>query len=107
LIRIILNQCRYGLDLALLKFEGVYFDNNEQLCITSLQIAEQTGKDHSKVMRDIRNMLDGLEIGQAKFGQSYLNSQNKSQPMFVLPEREAMILASGYDISTHISTGSV
>ncbi len=73
-------------------------ETEKKMCITSLQIAEQTGKEHKNVLTSIRDMLDGLEIGRLKFEHSYLNSQNKEQPMFILPEREAMILASGYDI---------
>ena len=70
----------------------------EQYCITSLQIAEQTGKDHPKVKRDIKNMLIGLGIDAAKFGGIYLDTMNRHQEMYILPEREGMILASGYDV---------
>ena len=45
--------------------------------ITSLEISEMTGKDHKHVLRDIRDMLEELEIGQTIFGQTYLDSQNK------------------------------
>ncbi len=70
----------------------------EEYCITSLQIADQTGKDHGDVLKTIRKMIEDLGLGLGKFSASYFNSQNKEQPMFVLPEREAMILASGYDV---------
>ena len=43
-------------------------DNGEQ-CITSLQIAEVTGKTHAHVLRDIRNMELGWEKERGtKFG---------------------------------------
>ncbi len=70
----------------------------EEYCITSLQIADQTGKDHGDVLKTIRKMIEDLGLGLGKFSASYFNSQNKEQPMYVLPEREAMILASGYDV---------
>ena len=68
--------------------------------MTSREIAELTGKEHNHVMRDIRVMLVELhgEVGRSSFGSSYLNSQNKEQPQFQLPKREAMILVSGYSI---------
>ena len=45
--------------------------------LTSLQIAELTGKKHSHVMRDIRKMFESLE-SQSKFGQtSYEDEQGK------------------------------
>ncbi len=35
------------------------------------------------------------EGGLSSFGSSYINSQNKEQPEFKLPKREALILVSG------------
>lgn len=68
--------------------------------MTSREIAELTGKEHAHVMRDIRVMLLELhgEIGLSSFGSSYFNSQNKEQPEFKLPKREALILTSGYSV---------
>ena len=43
-------------------------------------------------------MLEGLEIDESKFGGIYLDSMNREQEMYILPEREGMILASGYDV---------
>lgn len=67
--------------------------------MTSLQIAELTGKEHNHVMRDIRVLLEQLDMeGQSNFGQSsYLNSQNKEHPMYVLNYKGVLCLASGYD----------
>ena len=64
--------------------------------MSSLEIAELTGKEHGHVMRDIRNMLDALG-GQSNFGASYKNAQNKEQPMFRLPYEETICLLTGYD----------
>lgn len=65
--------------------------------MTSLEIAELTGKNHSDVLRDIRNMLARLEIGQSNFAESYRNSQNKEQPMFRLDKRRVQILIMWYE----------
>jgi phage regulator Rha-like protein len=67
--------------------------------MSSLEIAERTGKQHGHVMRDIKRMFEDMGIldgGLSKFGASYKNSQNKEQPCFLLPKRECLILASGY-----------
>ena len=66
--------------------------------LTSLQIAELTGKKHSHVMRDIRKMFESLE-SQSKFGQtSYEDEQGKINPMYLLDESESLTLASGYNV---------
>lgn len=68
--------------------------------MSSREIAELTGKEHRHVLRDIRQVLGELlgEEGLSKFGQSYLNAQNKAQPEYLLPKRETLILVSGYDV---------
>jgi phage regulator Rha-like protein len=70
----------------------------ENLTMTSLEIAELTGKRHRDVLRDIRKMFEDLEISGAQFCAVYTNQQLMEQPMFKLPEREVYILMSGYNI---------
>lgn len=68
--------------------------------MSSLEIAELTGKQHGHVMRDIRNILE--ELGnptQSNFGSSYRDSTGRTLPCYALPKRETMILVSGYSIS--------
>ena len=43
-------------------------------------------------------MLEELELGASKFGDTYLSAQNKQMPCFNLPKRECFILVSGYNI---------
>lgn len=71
-----------------------------EVTITSLEIAELTGKDHKHIMRDIRESLDKVvDGGVSKFGHTYINPQNKqSYPCYKLPKREALILVSGYSV---------
>ena len=71
--------------------------------MSSKQIAERTGKQHSNVLRDIRNMLDELSENQ----DSNLNSNEYEELMaknsmtseIYLNERLSLCLASGYSIS--------
>lgn len=66
--------------------------------ISSLEIARRTGKRHADVMRDIRGMLEQLQINERNFASVYLDAKNEQRPCFNLPKREALILASGYDV---------
>lgn len=71
--------------------------------MTSLDIAEVTGKRHADVMRDVRREVEELgdEIGQRIFAQSsYINKQNKEQPCYEFGKQGAMQLALKYDAKT-------
>lgn len=76
--------------------------NNEQT-MTSLQVAEVTGRLHSNVMRDIRNLLDRLEDRQQfSFELSFTirelpNGGSKKEPHYILTKKDCLLLASGYD----------
>lgn len=68
--------------------------------ISSKVIAEITGKQHSDVMRDIRNLIDQLgdEKGECSFAlSSYFGENGKHNPMYELTKKEALLLASGYN----------
>ncbi|UTO28715.1 Rha family transcriptional regulator [Bartonella harrusi] len=66
--------------------------------MSSREIAELCGKQHSNVMRDIRNMLTelGEKRGEFKFEATYLDKQGKAKNCYHLPKRECLILVSGY-----------
>lgn len=69
--------------------------------MTSLQIAEVTGKNHAHVMRDIRNLLDkGVSesnFGLSSYKQKQPNGGTKDVAMYELTPKGCLILASGYD----------
>lgn len=71
--------------------------------MSSLEIAQLTGKQHKHVMADIREMLEALGIertaeNSAVLKSTYKNAQNKSQPMYLLNEELTLTLTSGYSI---------
>ncbi|MCF3934312.1 Rha family transcriptional regulator [Acuticoccus sp. M5D2P5] len=68
--------------------------------MSSLEIAEQTGKRHDNVMRDIRSILVELhgEADALTFEGIYLDAYGREKPCYQLPERELMILLTGYSI---------
>lgn len=76
-------------------------DQSNGVTITTMEIAERTGKRHDNVMRDTRSVLVTLygEGGLLRFEDTHVNPQNgQSYPIFRLPKREAMILVSGYSV---------
>ncbi|MBV9843224.1 MAG: phage regulatory protein/antirepressor Ant [Sphingomonadaceae bacterium] len=68
--------------------------------MSSLDIAERAGKRHDHVMRDIRGMLAELypDGDVPDFGGVYRGANGEDRPCFMLPEREFMILVSGYSV---------
>ena len=71
-------------------------NTSEVKTMSSLEIAELTGKDHRNVMRDIRNMLNQLGIHSAQFGAKYKDSTGRGLPMFNLPKELADLLLTKY-----------
>lgn len=71
------------------------------LTMSSLEIAELTGKEHKNVMVDIRNMLESLEKAVADFSATAfyeVNNAKRTRDIFNLPKRETLILVSGYSV---------
>lgn len=65
--------------------------------MTSQEIAQITGKQHSNVMRDIRNLL-GQGVNQINFELvEYEDAKGEKRPMYLLTKKGCLILASGYD----------
>ena len=67
--------------------------------MTSLEIAEITGKEHSKVLRDIRDEADkiGTERAKAIFGLSeYKDTTGRMLPMYVLNVQGILQLGARY-----------
>lgn len=65
--------------------------------MSSLEIAELTGKQHAHVMRDIRSLLE-QGVSESNFGLgSYTDANGQSRPCYNLTKKGCLILASGYD----------
>ena len=67
--------------------------------MTSLEIAELTGKQHNHVMRDIRNMESAWEkVTQSKFGLStYKDSTGRTLPCYSLTKTECLYIATKFN----------
>lgn len=73
--------------------------------MSSLEIAEITGKRHDRVLKDARKMLEELGLtGVVKTDvssfveTSYQNRQNKAQPMVILDKELTFTLITGYSV---------
>ena len=78
---------------------------NQQLAVlsehkeimTSIEIAEVTGKNHAHIMRDIRNLLS-QGVNESNFGLvEYTDKKGERRPCYELTKKGCLILASGYD----------
>ena len=52
---------------------AILASQSTEMSMSSLEIAKLTGKEHKNVLRDIRTMLEELEIDQLRFERSYLD----------------------------------
>ncbi|KQO74708.1 hypothetical protein ASF20_04590 [Methylobacterium sp. Leaf88] len=70
--------------------------------MSSLEIAERTGKRHPDVKRDIRTMFAHLgEAGEQFCSTAWIDGPNHSRRnigIYSLPKRECLILVSGYSV---------
>lgn len=65
--------------------------------MTSLEVAEVTGKQHQHVLRDIDSLL-AQGVDASNFGlTSYVDKSNREQRCYQLTKKGCLILASGYD----------
>ena len=75
---------------------------SSEMTMSSLEIAELTGKDHKNVVADLRKMLNELDLTAAEFSASvkYTGNNNAqlTREIFNLPKRECLILVSGYNL---------
>ena len=70
--------------------------------LTSLEVAEVTGKAHDKILRDIRDEIEKLEKqgirAETIFGLGeYLDKNNQKRPMYNLTKEGVLQLAARYD----------
>lgn len=66
--------------------------------MTSLEIAEVTGKRHDSILRDIRNILSQGVDAHNFVETYYTDKSNRQQKCYTLTKKGCLILASGYDV---------
>lgn len=65
--------------------------------MTSKEIAELTNKEHSNVMRDIRNIQEQVGTEFIFELSNYKDSTGRVLPMYVLDKKQTLLLISGYN----------
>lgn len=65
--------------------------------MSSLEIAEMTGKRHADVMRDIDRELAKLGEDERRFASVYLGGNGERRPCYTLPGEYLLFIASAYD----------
>lgn len=78
-------------------------NNNDNLMMSSREIAELTGKQHKHVLEDTRNMLNGLGIDSAAFAAQYKDSIGRSLPCFNLDKELTLTLVAGYNVKLRLA----
>lgn len=69
---------------------------NNELTMSSREIATLTGKRHYNVMRDIELLAAQLEVDVSKFEHIYTDSQNREQTEYLLDLETCLCLIAGY-----------
>lgn len=69
--------------------------------MSSVEIAELTGKRHDSVLRDIRSMLDEIQSPQ-KCG-DYKDTRGRTQPCLLLTKDESICLVAGYSATLRMA----
>ena len=77
--------------------ELVFKGTNNQVLTNSLLVAEKFGKEHRRVMQDIRELGCSQSFREHNFVLSSYNSlQNKELPMYAMTKDGFTLLAMGY-----------
>ena len=77
-------------------------ESSNVLTMSSLEIAELTGKQHKHVLTDIRNMLNSLNIESAVFTADYKDSKGRTYQCYNLPKDETLCLIAGYNVQVRM-----
>ncbi|EHP5067474.1 Rha family transcriptional regulator [Escherichia coli] len=73
---------------------------DQLISMTSVEIAELTGKEHRNVLRDIRNMAEELNaLKTESVGEEvYKDAKGESRIMYRLDRKHTFILVAGYSV---------
>lgn len=72
---------------------------NGQVVVSSREVAENFGKEHKHVLRDIENLMGGepkIGLSSMFFKSEYLSVQNKALPEYLMNRDGFTLLAMGF-----------
>lgn len=77
--------------------ELVFKGESNEVLTNSLLVAEKFGKDHKRVLQDIRDLKCSNQFRQHNFVlSSYYSDQNRELPMYVMNKDGFTLLVMGY-----------
>ena len=87
------------------QFSNLLSNHPNQLTMSSLDIAELTGKRHDHVLRDIDTMLAALtpDLGLGFKSSTYLDDSGKPNRLVIMDKDSTICLVSGYDATARMS----
>lgn len=86
--------------MSIISKSNAIFENcneHKHKFITSLEIAEATGKRHDSILRDIRNLLNQGVAAHNFVEGTYKDANQQDRPCYKLTQKGSLILASGYN----------
>ena len=77
---------------------------NDSQTMSSLEVAELTGKQHKHVLRDIRNIVVELSpnLGLGFKSSTYKDSTGKSNRCYQMDKDSTLCLITGYDVNARM-----
>ena len=72
--------------------------SESSVTMSTVEIAELTGKQHDNVLADARKMLADLKKDVLSFQAIFFDSYGRPQPCLNLPKLECLTLVSGYSV---------
>lgn len=99
------QEAKWAEEQAPLQTEIVPATDSDVTTMSSLEIAELTGKLHTHIMRDIRNMIEQLQKARLANpnlvwlanSSTYIDKQGKSRDCYLLDYNTTINLLTGYD----------
>lgn len=72
--------------------------------MTSVEIAEMTGKRHDNILRDIELLVAGIssDLSRGFKSSTYKDLQQRDQPCYVMDEDSTLLLVTGYDATARM-----
>ena len=98
------NQIVFNAETALNNTGLIGLSNTSEVkTMSSLEIAELTGKRHDHVMVDIEKMLKELGIHAPEFSGTYKTPRGNEYKCYHLPKDETLCLVSGYNVQVRMA----
>jgi len=88
-----------AIQISLVKTNNNFENNDGEQRMTSLEIAELTGKQHKHLMRDFRKMEEAWEkVNGSKFGLvNYRDQKGELRPCYSLSKTECLYIATKFN----------